>query len=259
MNYSYWESFVKTWYSKKPSSKSSIFGWSDPDIIPLYGNPSILSSCYLPEPWWGNAGTTPLHSVVINFNPGRGYCKQMLGKVPYMTSYAKDLVNTGALPINDNWHLNKRALPLLSALAKLGYKKTPHCLNEHLSVELIPWRTPTVNTNYKNYLKCNIKEIYNNSICFAANESKRIVNKKLNSVVILRFNLDTTKYLLNKLKTIGQSSCILSTGYSSSGKGAYAEFSLASIPDVRFISVWGPRSRNNFPPQNDLDEIVKKI
>ena len=254
MNYSYWENFISKWNT---GNSNAINGWTDPDSIHLYGCGNNLSSRYIPEPWWGNDGNHVLHSVVINFNPGKGYQGQMKGIVPYKKSYANDVVNSGALSINDQWQWKNRAYPVLGALQRLGIKKGYPCLREHLSIELIPWRTPSINANYWNYLHLNIKKVYDNSICFAANESKRIANHKLNSVVILRMSADTTTKLLKELNIIGIQCCTGQVG--TIGKGKYMNFQINNIPDVKFISIWGPTLRNNFPPQADLDNIINII
>lgn len=254
--YSYWESFVEEWIK----GEKAIMGWTNPDEIPLYGSENIFSSEYIPEPWWGNDGNHILNSVVMNFNPGKGYDAQLKDQIPYKGSYANDIVNSGILPINDRWQWIHRAYPVLASLQRLGFKTGYPCLREHLSVELIPWRTPIVDKDYDHYLQLNIKEVFDNSICFAAQESHRIENDKLRDVVLLRMREAPTTYLLNQLKEAGQDSSIIRKKQkTSSGNGAFLEFSLKSLPNVRFISVWGSKSRNNFPPPTDMDEIIQSI
>lgn len=70
MNYVYWNDFVSLWFQ----GCKAILNWSDPDTIPLLNDPKVrdLSSLYVPEPWWGNDGSQPLYSVIINYNPGCG-------------------------------------------------------------------------------------------------------------------------------------------------------------------------------------------
>lgn len=254
-NYKYWERFIKRW----SCGGKAINGWTDPDLIPLYGNRKTLSSTYIPEPWWGNDGSSPLHSVVINLNPGRGYQLLMKSNVPYVKSYSKDIVKSGKLPVNDKWQMRYRAKPILDALLSLGVYSGNPSLSEHLSVELLPWHTPNVGSSYDNYLKANIKSVFFNTICFAADQSRKIANKKLNSVVILRMSGNRTNRLLALLNKIGITSSIKRNGMTPTGKGRFIEFEFQRIEGVRFVSIWGPRSRNNFPPQADLIHIVNLI
>ena len=241
-------------------------GWTDPDNMPLYNNPDKKdsTSLYIPEPWWGNDGTKPLHSVVINFNPGEGGPCQERGVIPYKTSYANDIVNkANVLPCTRKWHDNKRAKPILDALYNLGYIKGDNGLENHLSIELLPWHTVSADNNYKQYLFNNITMVLNNVICFAANESRRIANQKLKNVVIMRMNGGRAKSVFEEMRKR-----IPNFQYKSQkphvtmyGNGRYMEFQIHShgLNDIRFICIWGPRSRNNFPPKSALEDILKSI
>ncbi len=247
--YHYWEDFVSQWHK---GTAKAILGWSDPDKTPALCNMSggTPSSLYIPEPWWGNDGSQPLHSVVINFNPGRGGKDQERGNVPRNYSYA-DIVNSTIEPDpknkkwpnnTANWHKTRRADPVQKAICPKS------SLESHLSVELIPWHTAGVdNKTYIPYLKHNIKAVYEHSICFAAYESGRIQNDHLKNVVLLKMSGNFTKYLLDNL---GKAHCckprVIIEG-NVGGKANYLEFSLDTWPDVRFISIWGKSSRNNFP------------
>lgn len=113
--YKYWEEFVEQWFK---GNDNAIKGWSNPDMTPALCNTKgdTQSSLYIPEPWWGNDGTKPLHSVVINFNPGLGGQPQERERVPYYNSYAKDIINykDGSNPKKwpnntANWHYTRRA------------------------------------------------------------------------------------------------------------------------------------------------------
>lgn len=257
MSYQYWESFINDW----KNGKKAIGAWTDPDLLPLFNDAKNkdLSSLYIPEPWWGNDGTKNLHSVVINYNPGKAKDLQKRGSISF-NSYCRDIVNNSMeLPDTRCWHCSKRATPVLSSLARLGYIAPSFSLENHLSVELIPWHTDKVGNGYKHYLENNIQAVYENSICFAAGEAKRIANEKLKSKVILRMNDKTTVNLLKKLKNIGYSYSCQATQISASGNGKYMKFIIASLPDTTFISIWGPTSRNDFPPKQDMDYILNKI
>lgn len=256
--YDYWECFIEQWFSS--SSSKAIKGWTDPDAIPLYNNPDTkdMSSDYLPEPWWGNGGSQTLHSVVINFNPGEGGCLQTKGCICYQSSYAGDMVNNSkALPKTRDWHFKKRAKPVLAALKSIGAISCYQGLENHLSLELIPWHTQKVDANYKNYLKKNIMMVYQHSLCFAANEASRIANGKLKNVVLLKMSGDNTKFLVEELIRAGIDAKLGSRGILSIKDGKYLEFSIAKLPGVRFISIWGPKSRNNFP--SALENILRSI
>jgi hypothetical protein len=102
------------------------------------------------------------------------------------------------------------------------------------------------NVNYDVYLEHNIKAVYEHAICFAANESRRIVNDHLKNVVLLKTSGGFTKHLLQKLE---EAHCC---GYkiiaeTNGGKGDYLEFSLDTWPGVRFISIWSRYAQNRFP------------
>ena len=257
MSYQYWESFLNDW----KNGTTGIGTWTDPDLLPLYNDANMkdLSSLYIPEPWWGNDGTKELHSVVINYNPGKAQYFQRRGTIVF-NSYSNDVVNnTMILPGTRCWHWSKRAIPVLSSLARLGIISPSYSLENHLSVELIPWHTDKVGSGFRQYVDNNVQAIYDNSICFAAEESRRIANEKLKSKVILRMNDKTTIDFLTKLKNVGQNYSCQATRTSLFGNGKYMIFTIASLPDITFISIWGPNSRNDFPPKQDMDDIISKI
>lgn len=255
--YKYWEQFVNEWFNAQAGRKPvcRLKCWTEPD--PVLGSVSK----YLPEPWWGNDGDEePLHSVVINYNPGEGGPNQEYSKLKYWykSSYANDIVKTvGAnlLTATADWHNSKRALPILDALHDLKYISDPYGLKNHLSIELIPWHTKTTG-KIKTYIHDNIEQVYEHCLKFAANESKRIANEKLKNKVILRMSGNNTKWLLNELAPKHPSK-ILVSGSSSLGDGHYMVFEICDIPDVQFISIWGSRTRNNFPKKEVLEDILK--
>ena len=256
--YSYWEEFIKQWQYK---NLSGIQDWSNPDDFPLYNTPDDkeLSSLFIPEPWWGNDGTQPLHSVVINFNPGAGGPKQERSEFPHNCSYANDVVgNIEVLPDTRKWHKSNRAMRILNTLKRNNWIKGSFGLENHLSVELIPWHTKNVEKNYMPYLKKNIMAVYEHSICFAANESRRIQNEKLNSVVIVRTSDTKVQSILDELKKKEIASEIVAKGASTNGQGKYMEFRLIPLADIRFVCLW-KTSFNDFPPNVDMDEIFGMI
>lgn len=263
-NYKYWEQFVHDWINGTLCHNMNIpkfCGWKNPDSVPLLNKrPNDLSSNYLPEPWWGNDGTRPLHSVVINFNPGEGGKEQERCKFNCGCSYSKDVVgNFDILPNTRRWHKSRRAMRVLNTLYRNNFINKPYGLENHLSVELIPWHTQYADDTYIKYLKQNIKAVYENSICFAANESKRIENDKLNSVVIIRMSDSKTKLVLDELKLqLGVCNNILKCGVTTSKKGNYMSFQISSLPNIKFVSIWATRW-NDFPPNSDMDEIFRIV
>lgn len=265
--YKYWEEFVAQWYK---NTNNAIMGWSNPDEEPAplcNTNGGEKSSLYIPEPWWGNDGKQPLHSVVINFNPGEGGPQQERKNIHnrklYNGSYADDIVNyageTGkkgdSWPYNTAyWHFIFRARPVHNTL---GLKPS---LKSHLSVELIPWHTINVNkeTHYRLYLEQNIKAVYEYSICFAAQESKRIANDYLKNVVLLKMSGDFTRALLDKLKSKELVDWEPIGNIIEIGNGRYMEFTLNTWPGIRFISIWGASTQNKFPV-SQMEAIFKKL
>ena len=261
VNYNTWESCIADWYAGSPMGT-----WTDPNTIPLLNNIALGSnSCdYIPEPWWGNHDMNiPLHSVVINFNPGRGEDIQLRNTVPYKGSYAKDIVDSSWLPKTAKWHKNRRALPILNALKRMGVLPTNYIpsLDNHLSVELIPWHTENIQraSGFHDYLKANILNVYEYAICFAAHESKRIANEKLRNVVILRLSETNTNKLLKLLDGIGFSSIASPIQTVPGTKSHCLEFTINRLPGIRFFSIWGSAARNNFPKGSDMDYILENF
>jgi len=276
MNFAYWDNFINVW-STLPSytSLSSIAlpgGWMNPNLppTPLYnsGTSGILSNEFLPEPYWGNNGSSPLEAVVINFNPASAINLQHHSKIVRTLSslggYSSLIKNEctthpGSLPLTNNWHYNRRAKPLFDTLGSLGFSLKGIGLCNYLGIELAPWHT----SNYsiiKNYVISNINAVFNNSIAFAANESLRISNTKLKNKVVIKSNDINILSLLKHISSAGLSAYSpLKSGTSPSGNGKYFSFTLSSFPNVKFVCIWGPTSRNNFPPIIDLKWIINII
>ena len=261
ISYNTWESCIANWYAGRPMGT-----WTDPNTIPLLNNIALgtKSSDYIPEPWWGNHDMDiPLHSVVINFNPGQGENIQHRNVIPYHGDYGRDIVDSGCLSKTAKWHKNRRALPILNALKRIGELPTNYIpsLDNHLSVELIPWHTENIGraSGFRNYLMANILNVYEYAICFAAHESKRIANEKLRNVVILKLSETNTNILLKLLDGIGYSSIASPKRTVPGTKSHCLEFTINRLPGIRFFSIWNSISRNNFPPAEDLDYILKNF
>ena len=276
--YDYWENAIQNWFNGK-----CMKDWSNP-FNNLWNDEKRTkqSSDYIPEPWWGNHDcNTELHSVVINFNPGAGGCKQCKSAIPSTnrSSYANDIVGTGTvvgatyLLGTAKWHYNRRAKPILSALKtiepSLSFVPTnPDSLKHHLSVELIPWHTQNTSSacGFDAYLKNNIKAVYEHSILFAANESQRISNGKLKKVVILRMSEKNTDWVMKLLTEKVGITCKKTTNKQTINgtHSHYIVYQLCDrsnlwLKDIKFVSIWGSYTRNNFPGQADLEEILNQI
>ena len=259
--YNAWEDRIADWYAGRPMGT-----WTDPNTIPLLNNIALgtKSSDYIPEPWWGNHDMDiPLHSVVINFNPGQGENIQHRNVIPYHGNYAKDIVDSGWLPKTAKWHENRRALPILNALKCIGVLPTNYIpsLDNHLSVELIPWHTENTSSTcgFGQYLKDNILNVYEYAICFAAHESKRIANDKLKNKVILKLSGRKTAEILKLLDGIGYSSISSPQRTVPGTKSHCLEFTIDRLPGIRFFSIWGSKSMNNFPKGSDMDYILENF
>ena len=259
--YNTWESRIADWYAGRPMGT-----WTNPNTIPLLNNIALKtkSSDYIPEPWWGNDNIEiDLHSVVINFNPGQGKDIQLRNNVPYKGSYATDIVDSGCLPKTAQWHKNRRALPILNALKRIGVLPTNYIpsLENHLSVELIPWHTVNIQraSGFRNYLNANILNVYEYAICFAAHESMRISNDKLKNKVILKLSGNKTAEILKLLDGIGYSYIASPKRTVPGTKSHCLEFTIDRLPGIRFFSIWGSDARNNFPKGSDMDYILENF
>lgn len=279
MSYIYWNKFVDNWrvfphteyINPAPLPPyNRILGWENPNMTPLMNSPTLAdySLKYLPEPWWGNNGIHVLNSVVINYNPGGGggiqgfhHAAGLFGNVDYQSFANNEATGvSNHFTATNRWHKGKRAKRIFNTLTRIGIPlHGHHNLQNHLSIELIPWHTPnslTIGT----YINANLQEIFNNCIIFSANESLRIQNIKLRSKVILRLNGNMTTNLLNDFVHLGicTYTVINPIGYTPSTKGGYFKFKINSIHNVEFISIWG-KIGNDFPPDVDMDWIFNNI
>lgn len=277
MSYIFWNNFIDTWRNLPPNEYLNHFplapynlllDWTNPNLLPLYGTPNRgdLSIQYLPEPWWGNNGNYPLESVVLNYNPAglSDNYYQNNAQQHFTNSRAlfgfhnySDFVNNEVLvrsrrfPGKDTFHYSNRANRVFDSLTRNGIPLAGNNLENHLSIELAPWYTPNSNLILP-YIMLNAVSVYNNCIMFAANESRRIINPILRNKVIIRASRDS---ILGLLPSFGPHRIIYDQT-TASGNGRWYKFILNRIPNIEFICIWGPRSRNDFPPNHDLDEIL---
>jgi hypothetical protein len=280
MSYTYWNTFIDTWRSLPHKEYINAFplapyhiinGWENPNLLPLYGTDGglDLSLQYLPEPWWGNDGSSPLESVIINYNPA-GLNKAYFGAssaqhymhsshlygFPNYSDFIKNEVSicSTRFPRKYKFHFSDRANRVFGSLTRNRVHLVGSALKNHLSVELAPWYTPTSNL-IRPYILRNIKSVYDNCILFAANESRRIHNTVLKNKVIIRASRD---FILSLLPYFG-SYTTSADRTTISGNGKWFSFSLDDIPGIEFVCIWGPKSRNDFPSHTDLDEILNAI
>lgn len=279
MHYNYWNNFVDCWRALQYTEYINptplppyhqILGWSNPNLTPLMNSQTLAdySLIYLPEPWWGNNGSHVLNSVLINYNPGGGggiqafhHVAELIGNVDYQSFANNEATGvSNHFKATNRWHKDKRAGRIFNTLERIGIPlHGHHNLQNHLSIELIPWHTPNSLT-IRPYINANLQAIFDNSIIFSANESLRIQNTKLRNKVILRLNGNMTIKLLNDFVRHGicTYNVINPIGYTPSKKGGFFKFKINSIPNVEFISIWG-KIGNDFPPNADMDWIFIHI
>ena len=280
MSYNYWNNFVENWgvlpqveyINPNPIAPfHSILNWINPNLSPLMNSDQLAdySLKYIPEPWWGNNGCHVLNSVVINYNPGRGgliqvvdHAAELFGNVNYQTLVNNESIGESSyFEATNNWHRTRRAARVFESLGRIEVDLNGFTMLEnHLSLELIPWHT-TDTSAIGLYINANLQSIFDNIIVFAANESLRIQNEKLRNKVILRLSGHNTMTLLNNFVQHEVCAFVLTEqiGQTPSENGSFLKFKINSIPDVEFISIWGRKSRNDFPPNEDLDFIFRNI
>lgn len=280
MSYLFWNNFIDTWRNLPPNEYLNphpvapydlLNGWTNPNLTPIYGtvNQGDLSLQYLPEPWWGNNGNHPLECVVLNYNPaGLNYnyhgnnaaqhfnnSRALFGFQSYSDFINCEVLNRSLrFPGKYTFHYSNRARRVFDSLTRNSIALAGNNLENHLSIELAPWYTPNSNLILP-YVRFNTASIYKNCIMFAANESMRIHNHILRNKVIIRTSKDS---ILKLLPSFGLYSIIYDRT-TKSGDGRWFKFSLHAILNVEFICIWGPKSRNDFPPNLDLDQILNNL
>jgi len=279
MSYIFWNKFIDHWRKLPPieyinpasvAPYNTLIGWKNPNLTPLLNSTTIgdFSLQYLPEPWWGNNGVHVLNSVVINYNPGGGSGIQqyphsigLYGSANYQGFADNEATGiTNHFAGTNRWHRSKRAKRIFNSLTRIGtLLHGHHNLQNHLSIELIPWHTPNSLT-IGPYINTNLQAIFDNCIIFSANESLRIGNTKLKGKVILRLNGTVTTNLLNDFVRHGICTYTVVTpiGYTPSTKGGFFKFKITKLPNIEFISIWG-KIGNDFPPNVDMDWIFNSI
>lgn len=251
--YKYWEEFVSEW----TKTGAPLPCWTAPKDIPLYNSNKKKDPTedYLPEPWWGwhPDNGVKLESVVINFNPGEGGCKQCIFNCSRITSYQRlvDFNTTGSVPpslpnLNETntWHTSRA-----KSIHK-GLGMTP-CIKNHLSIELIPWHTKAVNASYWNYFDQNIVEIYEHVLKFAACASHEINNCVLKRKVLIRCGKGAISKLIGELNFNGIATHPLTKIVSLGKSTCFFKFNIEGIKNVEFVALWGPTG-NDMPADLDI-------
>ena len=284
-HYDYWDEFVKCWLRYKSGSLAlnDIKGWSIPKFSQNGGsNDSTID--YLPEPWWGNNGMQPLQSVVINYNPGIATKSQGFGtiKLPVNLSY-RDFItenvkaftpyvkktasyvnanNVTILPNATDWNYHNRAKPVFEALKCIGVPLADDGLENHLSIELVPWHSGSWSM-VKDYAVQNANNIFEHCIKFAAEASRCILNNKLRNVVLVRTSLCEFMNLFRDYKTnilVPECDLVKCTRLDCS-KYAVVNFLKSGFDDVRFVVMWQVKqlNRNNFSHCFDFVKILEHV
>ncbi len=267
-HYDHWDQFVKDWI------EDSSFG---PQYLLNSNTSEDYSRLYVPEPWWGrNANSDePLYSVCINLNPGKGIKSLQTRKNTCVTSirYYSDLF--GILPGTNKWHNNKRALPIRKALHGLSdislrpLSNDSEAINNHISIELIPWHTEhaTDQFGFWKYVSENLDDVYNHSLLFAADEASRIIGL-LKDIVLLRFSGANAISLFNSLKSKGlihdyhmEESLDLKLGNPNVHAWVFSIDSRECSSKTRFVSIWRSKGwgLNNFPGKEYLKQIISLL
>ncbi len=231
MSYAFWNTFVDKWENTAeagfpvipPTPIPTIHTWSNPNLIPLYnsGASGIPSLYYIPEPWWGNYGSSPLHCVFLNHNPGSGGLHQEhqivlprfgpgLPLATYQDLVTFEVTHYPSRPRTVfhktcDWHKNSRSNKIINAISGIiGGTPIPlHDISMLLSIELIPWHTQGFRASELSYLLTNHAGFANNVLLFAANESRRIGNSVLQNKPLIRTTRGRILQILTHLKING--------------------------------------------------------
>lgn len=262
-HYEYWNSFVLKWVLC-PIGPDNLYN-TEPD--PNTGLKDY-SKDYIPEPWWGNCGKddTPLYSVCLNLNPGKGDPELQTRKNKPLVSIDRypDVFNL--LPATHNWHASKRAKPIGNALRAI--KGIPAGdLSHHLSVELIPWHTEHASDalGYWSFVKNNVDSIFDHSFMFAADEAKRI-SGPLKNTVLMRFSESAANRIFKLFEDRGLiCSPMMKHVASLSNPNVHATlFTFPNNPRLsehRFVAIWRSKGfgLNNFPDNESMEEIIRQL
>lgn len=232
--YDYWDKYVANWYRCR-----------------------CPCCTYLPEPWWGwqPNSNKPIHSVVLNLNPGKGgkeQTREFLTNILSNHSYSEAIFNkefVKHLPKTHCWHNNFRAKPILSNLS--DYKQSnSEFIDHHLSIELSPLHSVT-SLEVEDYVAEHANETLAYSLRFAADAS-RYITGLLHGIVIVRCSANR---FLNILSKLGVNRLGINRINGNEESPYWSKIDLPGFADVKFVCVWGER---NHIPQKDIMKITSK-
>lgn len=227
---------------------------------------------YLPEYWWGWTpdNGVPLRAVVINLNPGTGNELQsrrcIRCKFGECFSYRRlmtDRLIEMHLPESVAWHKKNRENPLLSALNLTADSQT--FPSNILCIESYPFHSAKFDDKLaKEYLEANDGREFWRMLEFAAEASRRI-DSPLRNIVIIRISRDNWERIVGNFckghpctqidicdDNDKSKSCAKAVEYSFPEKN--------NLNGIRFICIWGTRSRNKFPQKlRELFEMLNII
>ena len=224
---------------------------------------------HLPEPWWGwYPGNGVLHSVTVNLMPGRGGklqerrcigCTSGGGRLAYSTMMVDGTLREH-LRDTEQWHLNRRYLPLMVAIG-VDNENTAKDTRHHLSVELSPFHDTVSN---ELFTEEHCEEVIRHTLLFAAEASKLIVYpgrshrlSPLKNIVIVRSSLKNITKLADE-HIFTENISVELTGKSTT----VATFRLSGklypqVTDVLFVCL--TEARNNLPTKENLTKIINII
>ncbi len=301
MTYSFWNHFIDQWRTLPAFEYNNItplppnhnlLGWTNPNPLLLNSKiPDDYSLKYLPEPWWGYTGQDDeLHAVIVNYNPGSGKPIQcvnhknllsLFGSIDYqefvkheVDNYVRYGSTRSIFPHTNNWHYEKRVLPIRNALNACGIitpTKPSHYVNDVfykscLSLELIPWHTQDI-SKINNYVDANLNSV-KNVLHFAAEHSNKICNDKLEKHVLLKMSKKAFKRLLKKMHLDGIIEDYINISCSDiyenypTINAKFSSFEIMDFPGVTFTCIWMPDSFSNrmgLPLQQDLDWFFQHV
>jgi len=297
MSYNFWNDFVDDWKClpiHNYKTGKTIGGWSNPVGVLIHpsikGHNANTTFEFIPEPWWGAAVYAELHAVIVNYNPGSGGYGQSIYHPDLRTLYrnsnyqefvkcevdnfVREGVNSTNFNKTNDWHYNKRAIPVRDALKANGISlpKTPKgyandiFYKSCLSIELVPWHTKNIR-DINNYLFVNLSAV-KDVLDFAAKCSSVIGNNKLQNRVILKMSHNALTRILKKMKKSGIIKNYINTSRSETFpsypimNAKFSTYSIDDFPNIEFTCIWMPdsfRDRMALPNQPDLNWIFTNV
>ena len=296
-HYHYWDRFYEAWRHNDINALKGM-GWSEPNFDGSNNNKTIHYLPEPWWGYSGDTVGLNSVIVNFNPGPaGHDQERQKFHcRWPY-SRYVREQVldsdngiqNPDILKTN-KWHSEHRANRIREALESY-VDQSKFNLKNHLSIELIPWHSRS-SKDIVNYCAKNRTTIFEHSIKFAAEASKHIDNAILKNVVLMRMSSSFLKQILGGIgglnylleehaicsNNANQNTNATKHAISSTDNNAcleiksikdlspidsinayYCIFEFLTIPGVKFVCIWGPKTRNKFPNKKCLTEIIKQI